>query len=179
MKTRKSVYLSIFIILGGIILILVCSGCQPDSSLPTPTQVPFFFAPTAGLNMESAGSASLEPTRTPRPNCSNKLTFIRDISIPDGTEVRTGQPITKRWLVENTGSCDWQKAYQLLLISGLKLGADDTQFLYPARRSSRAVLEIVFTAPDSPGRYNTWWQAADPSGNRFGDPFYMDIVVSD
>jgi hypothetical protein len=179
MKTRNSVFSPFWILLGGILTILACSSCQSDSSLPTPTKVSFFIAPTAGAEMVSADSSAQEPTQTPRSNCSNKLTFIRDITIPDGTEVSPGQTVTKRWLVENSGSCDWQSAYQLLLISGLKLGASETQHLYPARRSTRAVLEIVFTAPDSPGRYNTWWQAADPSGNRFGDPFYMDLVVSD
>lgn len=178
MKTKGSVVSPCLIKLGGILTILVCSSCQSNSSLPTPTQIPFFVAPTAGAEIISAESASQDPTQTPRPNCSNKLTFIRDITIPDGTQVKPGKTVTKRWLVENSGSCDWQKAYQLQLISGLKLGAPETQYLYPARRSTRAVLEIVFTAPDSSGRYNTWWQAADPSGNRFGDPFYMDIVVS-
>ncbi|MFN2280410.1 MAG: NBR1-Ig-like domain-containing protein [Anaerolineales bacterium] len=51
------------------------------------------------------------------------------------------------------------------------------QALYPARQATKAVLEIIFTAPDNPGRYNSWWQAYDPDGNRFGDPVYLEISV--
>ena len=51
------------------------------------------------------------------------------------------------------------------------------QGLYPARQSTKAVLEITFNAPDNPGRYNSWWQAYDPDGARFGDPFYVEISV--
>ena len=49
--------------------------------------------------------------------------------------------------------------------------------LSAAGESTEAVVEIVFTAPINPGRYNSWWQAYDPDGNRFGDPIYMEIAV--
>ena len=63
------------------------------------------------------------------------------------------------------------------LISGLTLGAEKVQGLYPARQSTKAILEITFSAPDNPGRYNSWWQAYASNGDRFGDPFYVEISV--
>jgi hypothetical protein len=133
--------------------------------------------PTANPAQEqSPGSAPpLLPTR--QSDCLNQLEFLDDLTIPDGTEVLPGEKITKRWLIKNTGSCNWNSSYSVQLISGLALGAEKIQGLYPARQSSKAILEISFSAPDNPGRYNSWWQAYDPDGNRFGDPFYIEISV--
>jgi next-to-BRCA1 protein 1 len=92
-------------------------------------------------------------------------------------EVTPGEEVTKRWLIRNEGSCNWNRSYSIQLISGLSLGAGKEKQLYPARQSTEAVIEIVFTAPSNPGNYNSWWQAYDPDGNRFGDPIFMEISV--
>jgi hypothetical protein len=39
------------------------------------------------------------------------------------------------------------------------------------------VLRMVFTAPQEAGTYRSAWQAYDPDGGPFGDPFYIEIVV--
>jgi next-to-BRCA1 protein 1 len=107
------------------------------------------------------------------------LTFLDDLTIPDGTEVSPGEEVAKRWLIHNEGTCNWNLSYSLQLISGLSLGVGKEIALYPARQSSEAVIEIIFTAPSNPGNYNSWWQAYDPDGNRFGDPIFMEISVVD
>jgi hypothetical protein len=153
-------------------------ACQAGSSALTVTPEAHFLPPTAG---SQGNLAQFQPTPPPtrQANCQNILKFEEDLTIPDGTEVRPGQRITKRWLTKNQGSCNWDQAYSLQLISGLALGAETNQQLYPARQNSQVILEIVFSAPENPGRYNTWWQAYDPDGNRFGDPIYMEIAVLD
>jgi len=161
-----------------LILIVLVSGCTTGEVDITPSPVVHFVPPT--LNPASGlpiPQPTIPPTR--QASCLNVLDFKDDLSIPDGTDVFPGQMITKRWLILNKGSCNWNQAYSLQLISGLALGAEKFQQLYPARQNTEAVLEIVFSAPDNPGRYNSWWQAYDPDGNRFGDPVYMEIAVVD
>jgi hypothetical protein len=174
MTTHPIVNPSLLLIL---IFSLLIAGCQSGSAALTPTSVSHFIAPTA--NPAVITSAISEPSSLPtrQIECQNQLKFLDDLTIPDGSEVEPGQKMVKRWLVKNSGSCNWDQTYSLLLISGLSLGAETDQQLYPARQNTESVVEIIFSAPDNPGRYNTWWQASDPDGNRFGDPIYMDIAV--
>jgi hypothetical protein len=161
-----------------LILILLISACNTGEVNITPSPVVHFVPPTLNPAVDvPLPQPTILPTR--QANCQNMLGFEDDLSIPDGTEVSPGQKITKRWLISNQGSCNWNQAYSLQLISGLALGAETNQQLYPARQNTNAVLEIIFSAPDNPGRYNSWWQAYDPDGNRFGDPVYMEIAVKD
>jgi hypothetical protein len=158
--------------------ILLLPGCQLGSSAVTVSPAAHFVAPTSNP-AENVPTMEATPLPTRQIACQDQLKFKDDLTIPDGTEVIAGAKIVKRWLIENSGSCNWDQAYSFQLISGLALGAETNQRLYPARQNTEAVLEIIFSAPDNPGRYNTWWQAHDPDGNRFGDPVYMDIEVTD
>jgi hypothetical protein len=88
-----------------------------------------------------------------------------------------GLPVDKRWLVENSGSCNWGEQYRLRLIEGPDLGAEPEQALYPARTGTQSVIRILFTAPLEPGRYRSAWQAYSPLGEPFGELFYLEIVV--
>lgn len=132
--------------------------------------------PTAA--MTPTRDAQAEPARpTPTPPCTPGLLYLEDLSIPDGTLVVPGEALDKRWLVENNGSCNWDREYSLQLIAGPNLGAPDEQALFPARSGARATVRILFTAPQEPGVYRSAWQAADKDGVLFGDPIYIEIVV--
>ena len=159
------------------LLAWVIAGCQSGRGSATATPVDNFIPPTANPITAVNQSEVLAPLPTRQANCTNQLRFIDDLTIPDGMEVSPGEEITKRWQIRNDGSCNWNRSYSLQLISGLSLGARKVQELVPARQSTEAVVEINFNAPDNPGRYNSWWQAYDPDGNRFGDPIYVEISV--
>jgi hypothetical protein len=158
-------------------LFMLAAGCQNASSGVTPTTEVLFVPPTPGPSSFSGDVTPIPLPPTQQGKCKNQLKYIKDVTIPDGTEVAPGKKITKRWLISNEGSCNWDQSYSFQLISGLSLGAEKVQELYPVRQGAKAVVEITFTAPDNPGRYNSWWQAFDSSGNRFGDSLYMDIMV--
>jgi hypothetical protein len=119
-----------------------------------------------------------EPPRfTPTPVCTPNLTFLSDLTIPDGTQVAPGATLDKRWQVENSGSCNWDANYRVKLIAGEQMGAPAEQALYPARSGTQATLRILFTAPTQPGTYRSAWQAFDPNGQPFGDVFFIEVVV--
>ena len=118
----------------------------------------------------------LSPTiETP---CTNDLKFLNDVTVIDGTQVAAGAAVDKQWLVQNSGTCDWNAEYRLKFVGGLPLGATDEQALYPARANAQITIQIIFTAPSEAGTYESWWQAFDPKGNAFGEPIYMNIVVN-
>jgi hypothetical protein len=109
--------------------------------------------------------------------CSNDLRFLEDLTIPDNTTTTFGAALDKQWRVENSGTCHWNSDYRLRNIAGATLGAPEEIALFPARAGTQATIQIVFTAPFAGGLYESAWQAIDASGNPFGDPIYMRIVV--
>jgi Ig-like domain from next to BRCA1 gene len=160
----------------------VCiSGCsfKPSLTSPDATLDPPFLpativpspAPTKEKTPQPSGSKS-------NPNCTDQLTYISDATIPDDTIVSAGSTMDKRWDVENSGTCNWDSGYKLKLIAGPEMGASQEQELFPARSGSHATIRIQFTAPTSPGKYRSAWQAFNPQGQAFGDPIYIEVVIA-
>jgi next-to-BRCA1 protein 1 len=110
--------------------------------------------------------------------CSDVLSYLEDLSIPDGSQTEPNASLDKRWSVQNNGTCNWGEGYTIRLISGAEMGAEPTQALIPARAGSDAVIRIQFIAPEEPGTYISAWQAFTPAGLPFGDQFFINIVVA-
>ncbi len=141
----------------------------PTQLLPTTTPIPAIFT--------SVPTPTVTATATEEP-CANDLAFLDDITVEDGTTFTPGAPIDKQWLVQNSGSCNWDSTYRLKWVGGYPLGVTEEQMLYPARAGMQATLRILFTAPSEPGSYESAWQAVDSNGNFFGDSFFIRIVVA-
>ena len=156
---------------------LVACQEQATPTLYIPPTREITSAPPISNNTEAPQLTQLvQPS--PSPVCSPGLTFLEDITIPDGTIVNPGDTLDKRWLVENNGSCNWNGDYSLVLIAGAELGAPSDQALIPARSGNQAEIRILFSAPSELGSYRSAWQAQDPQGDLFGDPIFIEIVVS-
>jgi len=159
----------------------VVVGCGGQSTTPE-----LYIPPTPASQATPLAIGATEPTPvspteppppTPTPPCSPGLTFLEDLTIPDGTTVAPGETLDKRWRVQNSGSCNWEYSYSVVLIGGPDMGAPAEQALFPARSGAEAVIRMLFTAPAEPGTYRSAWQARDPLGNLFGDPFFIEILV--
>jgi hypothetical protein len=176
--------------LGFVLLGLSGAGCGgqsgPDQSI---IQGEVFIPPTPAVTSTSPPDTPMAPPSTtplaaeafrpsPTPVCFNSLTYLEDLSIPDGTLVSPGESLDKRWLVENSGSCNWDASYALQLVAGLDLDVPETQALYPARSGSTATIRIIFTAPSEPNTYRSAWQAFNPQGEAFGDPIFIEVTVA-
>ncbi len=162
--------------------LFISSACAPRPGPPLfvpPTEAP----QTAPLLLITATPPLTRvptiviPTMTPTVPCTDGLTFIKDVTIPDGTAVTAGQSIDKQWLVNNSGTCDWDSDYRLKLVNGPDLSAVHEQALFPARAGAQATLRIVFTAPGTSGEYKNEWRAFNSSGVQFGDPITIDVIV--
>lgn len=169
--------LSVFVSLTACVLL----SCAPlYRSDPSVVEVPAFIAPASQPTSSTSelGQIDAPPDSSNFPNCVNNLKYIDDLTIPDGTFVEQDAIIEKQWEVENSGTCNWTSSYTLQHIGGQPLGARTQQALFPAKKGARAVISITFFAPAEIGTYHTAWQAFDPQGTAFGDPIYMDIVVT-
>ncbi|MFH2103859.1 MAG: NBR1-Ig-like domain-containing protein [Chloroflexota bacterium] len=174
-RVKRVSSVSIFLLLASVLVagLSACNG-QGDA-LPTaflaPTRVAY-GVPEATVPL--ATQVQYLPTVF---TCSDALSFVEDLTIPDGSQAAPGETLDKQWLVGNSGTCDWDSRYRLRLNGGDALGAPIEQALYPARAGSQAVIRIAFVAPATPGRYRSAWQAYDSRGFPFGDPIFIEIVV--
>lgn len=166
------------------VLLAACLvACSPERSLSLGLQKTPYFRPSIATEpVTSAVTTSpgatvdaAHPTTTVQ--CKDSLSFMKDLSIPDGTTVTGESTLDKRWQVENNGNCNWGEGYQVRLIAGPDLGAQKEQALYPARSGTQAVIRIQFKAPVEAGAYRSAWQAYNARGEPFGDPFFIDIKV--
>jgi len=164
-KRKKLISVSICAYLW--LFLSACGGGRIALSTPSfqvivPTETPEPILPIA-----------LTPTLT----CIDELTFLDDMTIPDLSIVIPGSGLDKQWLVQNSGSCNWDSHYRLRLVGGSALGASAEQALYPARVGMQATLQIFFTAPQEAGEYLSNWQAFDAKGIPFGETFFIKIIV--
>jgi hypothetical protein len=173
-------------LLAAILILLFLAACSPAST-PTPFRPPtvqallieptFIIHPTQEtIVIQSTPLPTIIPTVDPA-ECSNGLTFVEDLTIPDDTVITFGLVFDKQWLVQNSGTCHWNSDYRLKHIGGGTLGASEEIALYPARAGTQATLQIWFTAPFAEGVYESAWQAVGADGIAFGDPVYIRVVV--
>lgn len=164
-KRRKLISVSIFFYLW--LFLSACAGNSNALSTPfLPTIVP-----TETLFL------SFPVSLTPTPTCIDGLAFLDDVTIPDNSIVTPGSALDKQWLVQNSGSCNWDSRYRLRIVGGDALGVSPEQALYPARAGMQATLRIVFNAPLDAGEYFSEWQAFDAKGIPFGETFFIKIIV--
>lgn len=149
---------------------------SPSPTTPSPSATAVIQQPTDTPPPTETPTRPAE-TPTPEPPCTNDATFTGDLTVPDGAQFLPSQPFTKKWGIENTGTCDWGPDYRLVLTSGDSLGAPSEVALYPARAGTAAVWEVPMSAPFIPGPYTSRWQARDPKGNLFGAVVFVKIEV--
>ncbi|MGE5464786.1 MAG: NBR1-Ig-like domain-containing protein, partial [Syntrophothermus sp.] len=144
-------------------------AATPTLSLPTATPVP-------------ATSTPLPPATAVR--YCDWVSFIKDMTIPDGTVMDPGEVFTKTWRLQNRGTCTWTSDYFLVYTSGDPMGGTTAVRLPGTVAPSQYVdVSVTLTAPNSLGRQVGYWMLRNPSGALFGygnkaeQAFYVDIKV--
>jgi hypothetical protein len=164
-----------------LLLALVASSCVLPAPRPAGQSGTPFRPPTLAPTITpTAGDPNLVGEGTSNPiDCNDGLTFVSDVTIPDGTEVAPKSRVDKRWEVENSGTCSWTGKYHLKLVGGEALGAKDVQSLLPLKAGAKGDIRVMFTAPSEPGAYSSAWQAYNADDVAFGDPIYLQVTVTE
>lgn len=159
-----------------IALVFLLPACGGEQVAPATPQ--YFIPPT--LSSQPTPLALHTPTAppvSPTPPCTYSLSFLEDITVPDGTKFAPGAPIDKIWLVRNDGTCNWDARFQLRFLDGDLMEAESQIGLFPARAGAEAEIQVQFIAPDEAGTYASRWQAYTPLGEPFGDLIFILIEV--
>lgn len=143
----------------------------PPTATPTKTYVaPVEFTPTM-TSIWQGQHRNEESTPTPMAlNCVNRVKFVEDITIPDGTVVAAGKPFTKTWRLQNVGTCIWNGDYKFEFVDGNAMGAN-TSIPFPDKLinpDDTFEMSVYMTAPETVGNYQGNWKITAPDGSQFG-----------
>ncbi len=125
----------------------------------------------------------VQPSPAP---CVNGMRFVADLNLADNNmqsppPVSPGQPFSKGWRIQNSGTCAWTTAYRLVFVSGNVPGAGmggqptPVQGFVPAGQQYDIFVNLV--APLAPGVYQGIWQMVDDQNRPFGDRIWVGITV--
>src|SRR5690242_11882507 len=157
---------------------------QLTQSVPfsTPT-LPFPAATNTSVSFPTLPVSTLPPAASPAPVC-DQATFVKDINIPDGSQIAPGAAFTKTWRLRNAGVCTWS-GYTLVFDQGDAMGSTSPQTIGTVPPGQEVDLSVNFTAPTSAGSYRSYWRIKNSSGvfvpilgGTQGQSFFVDIKVA-
>lgn len=140
-----------------------------DSRTLTPV-----LTPTETVEGEATTTlpADVTPSAT---ECSYGATFVKDVTIPDGTEILAGEEFTKTWQMMNTGCLDWPSGTQLVFLEGDQMDGPATVSVNPTSTNGTRDISVVLKAPATPGEYTGYWKLKAPDGLIFGQRIFVKI----
>ncbi len=161
---------------------------QTATDIFTATATPSFTpsnTPLPPTNTPKPTKTPVPPTATEPPLPCLKIGRIRDITIPDGTELTAERSFTKTWRLYNGGRCTWNKNFDVYFVSGNAMSApanidiDDT-----VRPGEYTDVSVEMIAPDSTGKHTGYWKMRSDEGVSFGwgaeanKSFWIEIMVN-
>jgi hypothetical protein len=209
---RKQRPVRVFLWLAALVLAACRSGtpAEPTATGPAPEAVRTAAAQTANARMTEIAAVTPTappsmPTATSRPTVTqsspvtptltitptleisgeDKLEFVADVTVPDGTIFEPGETFVKTWKLRNAGTSTWSSGHSLVFISGEQMGAPASVPLsITVPPGEDGDVSVSLTAPSSSGSYFGFWMLRGPAGNNFGlppagdQPFYVQINVA-
>lgn len=161
---------------------VAASPMVPGPEVPSSPAPP---GPTEAARPSDTPVPSPIPTDTPTPVPDKpQAQFVKDVTIPDGTEMRPGQRFTKTWRYRNSGNVPWGEGVQLVFVEGTIQGYTSHPMSGPGAVAVPNVapgntvdISVNLIAPDKPGRYRSYWRLRLPTGEWLENNHYVEIVV--
>lgn len=153
----------LFIVISLAALILSnCGGQAPTEAvvptetqavIPTATEAPATETPAVTETTEGLPTNTSTPEARPTnaPGCTNKASFVADVTIPDNTQVNAGSAFTKTWRISNAGTCIWASDYTLSHYSDERMAAPDSVPLAITYPGQTLDISVNLIAPSSQG----------------------------
>jgi len=149
------------------------------ANTPTATRLPLIVGDTPTPNPLI--------TNTPAviigaPGCTVSAQLVSE-NPPDNTLFKPGEYFWKTWSLKNTGTCTWDKTYNLIFTNGELMGGL-TSYPLPevVAPGETKDISIYLKAPDTEGTFTGYWLIQTPWNEYFGvfgnEPFYVQVVVS-
>jgi hypothetical protein len=156
----------------------------PPQSPQSTTSTAATEAPTSpGPSDTPVPSSTVAPSDTPTPE-TPQAEFVKDVTIPDGTEMKPNQPFVKTWRYRNSGSMPWGDGVQLVFVEGSvqgtqsnKMGGPDFVGVPNVAPGDTVDISVNLVAPAKESKYRSYWRLKLPSGEWLENNHYAEIVV--
>ena len=160
---------------GALTLTAMAAPTETPTATSAPTTAPLSTS-TSGIPLNASTPGVPVSGGTSSTSCY-ALTFVRDVSIPDNTQLDPGESFTKTWQVQNSGSCEWKAGFKFQNTGGNAMGG--ATLTLPSAVASGATfdLSVPMTAPSASGTARGNWRMATDAGQFFGDEVFVQVVV--
>lgn len=191
----------IFLTLG---LLLLLSACNLPTDV-TPTTEPNIIFTAAAQTVEArltqsapppTGTPSLPPTLPPPtfaptiiiPTPTNTAVcdlaqYVKDVTVPDGTQFSPNTSFTKTWRLRNIGACTWS-GYTLVFDTGDAMSGPASSPIGSVAPGQEVDISVDLKSPATEGNYRGYWRIKNSSGVLIpvaggyqGKSFFVDIKV--
>lgn len=159
---------------------------EADDVTPRPNFVTATLRPTQQGFVPATLTSAPEPTQTlaitvsAGEKCSDSAILLRDVTIPDNTQVNPGETFTKTWEFQNNGDCPWAD-YTVRFAAGDQMSAPETAPIQTTFSGGKVNVSVELTAPTSNGTYTGYFTLNDPAGNEIPigieKTFWVKILV--
>jgi uncharacterized protein YkwD len=184
-------YKKIFALFLILSLLTSCISVSSDLETATPAQADFVtatLAPTRAGFVPATLTPIPENTAAPTlngsatANCKDSAILLRDVTIPDNTQMKAGEKFTKTWEFQNNGTCPWVN-YTLKFASGDQMNAPLSAPIPDTAPKGKVLVSVELTAPASNGTSTGNFTLNDASGVAIPigieKTFWVKIVVGD
>jgi len=175
------------------------SSVQPEMLQSTLAHAPSFNRSLATLLNTSLAPTSLaaveeqqvavpditaQATQATQQELETPLSAVRlgDNNVPDGQVFPPGAEYIKSWRMLNNGSRAWPETTVLELVVGESFASDRQAAVKVGSVAPGAVIDLwsaEMKAPETSGKYVSYWRLNDGKGNLFGHSIWIDITVAE
>jgi len=160
-----------------------------DTDTPISTDAPApsdTLVPTETATLTDTPPPTSTPTNTPTPTPAlPKAQFVKDITIPDGTVMKPGQPFTKTWRFENVGAVGWGEGVKLVFVPEQQKGFESKKMAGPdfvevpnVQPGKNVDVSVDLVSPEKLGHYRSYWRLQLGNGQWLENVHYADIFVA-
>lgn len=156
--------------------VAIPSLTMTDTSIPSATLIPTLTTSPQATYTNTPIPGTV--TRTPIP--CNAVSFVKDVTTPDGTQLLAGSAFVKTWRLKNVGSCTWNSAYKVVFLSGEQMSGPASFSLTPGVVAPNQVIDVSvnLVVPPSVGVKQGFWGLQGSDGVIFTlstGPFWVKI----
>jgi hypothetical protein len=115
------------------------------------------------------------------PIAGDEATFVRDVTIPDGSTVRGGERFVKTWELRNSGAVTWSGRYLTRLPGKEPCRTPDRVPVPSTEPGASALVSVAVDPPARPATCKVYWKLVDEQGRPYFPltrPMFFEVVVS-
>ena len=159
-----------------------------EMALVTPTTVPATATPTPTATQVVSATVTATATQAAVVSTGvDKLSYVADVTVPDGTNFAPGEAFVKTWRLRNDGTCAWganARVHSITNVNNNPMGAPGVIAMPDVQPGGTVDLSIDMVAPGGFGLQRSEWMFMVNEGGLRGvgaqgeTPLYVQIYVT-